>query len=45
MMRHLPDLLAVVGVALIVAGVWVIYPPAAMIVAGVAFIYAGSKVA
>lgn len=42
-MRHLPDVLAIVGAALIVAGVWVIYPPAAFIVAGVAFIYAGYK--
>lgn len=44
MMRHLPDLLAVTGATLIVAGLWIIYPPIALIAAGVALMYAGYKI-
>lgn len=40
-MRHLPDVLAVIGAALIVSGVAMMYVPAAVILAGIAAIALG----
>lgn len=40
-MRHLPDVLAVIGAALIVSGVALMHVPAAIVLAGAAVITLG----
>lgn len=42
-MRHIPDVLAVAGVALVVFGVAMIHVPSAVILAGISAIYAGHR--
>lgn len=43
-MRHLPDVLAVIGAALIVSGVAMMHIPSAVILAGAAVIFSAAAV-
>lgn len=43
--KIIPDLLIVAGFAAISAGAWLLHPSAGLVVAGVAMIFAGSRMA
>lgn len=43
MRQHLPDILAVIGAALMAFGAWLAYPPSGYVLAGVLCIVAGSR--
>jgi hypothetical protein len=45
MRQYVPDVVAMVGAALVAYGTWLIYPPAGVILAGVALIFIGARAA
>ena len=45
MRRHIPDILAVIGAALVSYGAWTAYQPAGFILAGTFCIFIGARIA